>query len=293
MASGGGLWMSNVKIHRNMVTVNGIDLFYLDTQTPGDVIVCLHGRWGRAETWVDFMHHYGEQYRVIAPDQRGHGLSGKPVSKYTADEMASDIIALLNHLDLDSIILVGHSMGAYIAGYLCAAYPHRVKALALLDKSAAGPEKGSPLPVEKIAPVDPISKDWPLPFSSLTEARACIKNAMESELSYQYFMNSLTERSDGYHMMYSAQAMAANIAYYENWFDRLPQIKCPVLLIKAGGQENVTTEDFCRMQSLLPDCLAFEMSDPDHNVHLGNPQEFYGYFDQFLRKILNRESIRP
>ncbi|CAG0935307.1 Non-heme chloroperoxidase [Thermoflexales bacterium] len=278
--------MSSVKIHRNLVTVNGIDLFYLDTRTPGDTIVCLHGRWGRGETWVDLMHHYGEKYRIIAPDQRGHGLSGRPVSKYTADEMAADIIALLNHLDLESIILVGHSMGAYIAGYLTTNYPGRVKALALLDKSAAGPAQGSTLPVEEIAPIDPISKDWPLPFSSLTEARACIRNAMESELSYQYFMNSLIEELDGYHMMYSAQAMAANIAYYQDWFERLPQIKCPVLLIKASGQEAVPDVDFNRMQSLLTDCMALEMSDPDHNVHLANPQEFYGYFDQFLSKVV-------
>lgn len=278
--------MSSVKIHRNLVTVNGIDLFYLDTRTPGDTIVCLHGRWGRGETWVDLMRYYGEKYRIIAPDQRGHGLSGKPVSKYTAEEMAADIIALLNYLDLESIILVGHSMGAYIAGYLTTNYPGRVKALALLDKSAAGPAQGSTLPVEEIAPIDPISKDWPLPFSSLTEARACIRNAMESELSYQYFMNSLIEKLDGYHMLYSAQAMAANIAYYQDWFELLPQIKCPVLLIKASGQEAVPDVDFNRMQSLLTDCMALEMSDPDHNVHLANPQEFYGYFDQFLSKAV-------
>ena len=88
--------MSSVRIHRNIVTINGIDIFYLDTKTKGDTIICLHGRWGRGETWIDLMQHYGERYRIIAPDQRGHGLSGKPVSKYTADEMASDIIALFD-----------------------------------------------------------------------------------------------------------------------------------------------------------------------------------------------------
>jgi pimeloyl-ACP methyl ester carboxylesterase len=277
-------FMGNTKIHRNRVTLNGIDIFYLDTKTKGDTIICLHGRWGRGETWIDFMQHYGEKYRVIAPDQRGHGLSGKPVSKYTADEMALDIIALMDHLNIDSIILVGHSMGASVAGHLCAAYPNRVKALALLDKSAAGPEKASELPVEKIPPVDPIIKDWPLPFSSLTEARNYIKNAMESDLACQYFMNSLTEDMDGYHMMFSSQAMAANIAYYKKWFDLLPKIKCPVMLVRAGGHEAVSDADFNRMRSLLSDCMAFEMSHPDHNVYLGNWEEFYRYFDSFLSK---------
>ena len=276
--------MGTMKIHRNTVTLNGMDIFHLDTKTEGDAIICLHGRWGRGETWVDFMQAYGDRYRIIAPDQRGHGLSGKPVSKYTADEMAADIVALMDHLNIDSIILVGHSMGASVAASLCATHPDRAKALALLDKSAAGPEKASALPVTEIPPVDPITKDWPLPFSSLTEARDCIKNAMESDLSRQYFMNSLTEDRDGIHMMFSSQAMAANIAYYQKWFDLLPKIQCPVMLVRAGGHEAVSDDDFNRMRSLLSDCMAFEMSHPDHNVYSGNREEFYRYFDSFLNK---------
>ncbi|WP_211296438.1 alpha/beta fold hydrolase [Paenibacillus donghaensis] len=61
----------SVQIYRNIAKLNNVELFYLDTQTEGPVILCLHGRWGRAETWVDFMKHYGDHYRVIAPDQRG------------------------------------------------------------------------------------------------------------------------------------------------------------------------------------------------------------------------------
>src|SRR5512143_1234939 len=104
--------MNSVRIHRRMTPINGIDLFYLDTMTKGDAILCLHGRWGRGETWVDLMQHYGQRYRTIAPYQGGHGLSGEPISKYTADEMASDVVALLDDLRIDSIILLGHSMGA-------------------------------------------------------------------------------------------------------------------------------------------------------------------------------------
>jgi 2-succinyl-6-hydroxy-2,4-cyclohexadiene-1-carboxylate synthase len=280
-----GIRMSTVKIHRKTMAVNGINLFYMDTETLGEPIVCLHGRWGRAETWVDFMQHYGSKYRVIAPDQRGHGLSSKPVSKYTADEMAADILALMDTLKLEKVILVGHSMGGHIAGYLASVYPERFKALAILDKSAAGPEKQNTAALDDILVVDPVTKDWPLPFSSLKEARDYIKKVMESELSYQYFMNSLIEKEDGYHMMFSVQAMAANIAYYAQWFDLLPAYQCPVLLIRASGEGAVTDQDFDRMRSLIPDCMAFTMSHPDHNVQLANKEEFYGCFDQFLIKV--------
>ncbi|QWU13677.1 2-succinyl-6-hydroxy-2,4-cyclohexadiene-1-carboxylate synthase [Paenibacillus sophorae] len=276
--------MEKTKIHRNIAKLKSIDLFYLDTKTDGPTILCLHGRWGRAETWVDFMEHYGQQYRIIAPDQRGHGLSSKPISKYTAEEMAEDITELLVFLKIDSVILVGHSMGGRVAGYLTALYPKFVKALAILDRSASGPAKSNLPPLDQIPTIDPLTKDWPLPFSSLTEAQDFIRQAMDSNLSYQYFMNSLVETVDGYQMMFSSQAMAAGIAYDVNWFHLLPSIKCPVLLIRAKDNDAVSDEDFVKMQSLIPNCLAHEVSHPDHNVHLANKEEFYGYFDELLKK---------
>lgn len=84
-------------------------------------------------------------------------------------------------------------------------------------------------------------------------------------------------------MMFSSQAMAANIAFDEDWFHLLPSIKCPVLLIRAKGNEAISDEDFTKMQSLIPNCLGHEMSHPNHNVHLGNKEEFYKYFDEFLK----------
>lgn len=277
--------MENVTLHREMVNLKNINIFSRDTRTDGQAILCLHGRWGRGETWIDFMQHYGKQYRVIAPDQRGHGLSGKPVSKYTAEEMADDMVGLLDHYHLKQVIVLGHSMGGHIAGHLAATHPQYVKALAIMDKSANGPDQPSPLSLDQLPIVDPVTKDWPLPFKSLSEAQTFIKNDMESELSYQYFMNSLVETVEGYQMMFSTQAMAANIVYYQNWYALLPKIKCPVMLVRSSNHEAVPEEDYQKMQSLIPNCTAYEMSHPDHNVHLGNKEEFYRYFDEFLRKI--------
>jgi len=275
----------SIPMSRAVARVNGVDIFYCDTGTSGPVILCLHGRWGRGETWIDFMERYGDRYRVLAPDQRGHGLSGKPVAKYTSEEMAADMIALLDSLGIASCIAVGHSMGGSVAGHMAALYPGRVDAVAILDKSAAGPAAGNETPLDALIAIDPVTKDWPMPFRSFREAKDFIRKEMGSALSYDYFMNSLVETVDGYVMMFSQQAMAANIAYYRDWFDLLPLIRCPALLIKARGEGAVTREDFSRMRSALRRCVSYEMPNEDHNVHLSDTAEFYGYMDAFLSSL--------
>lgn len=273
-----------VKISRATAKLKDVELLYLDTKTDGPVILCLHGRWGRAEVWADFMQHYGDRYRIIAPDQRGHGLSSKPVSKYTSEEMAADMAQLLDYLGIDSAIVAGHSMGGSIAGYMAALYPKYVRAAAILDKSADGPETRSTLPLSEI-PGDPVSKDWPIPFTTLKEAKAFIKAGSHSELEYEYFMNSIIETPEGYTVMFSQQAMAANAAYSQRWFHLLPEIKCPVLLVRAKGGGAVPDEAYAKMQSLLPGCIAHETTSSDHNVFLSNKEEFYRYFDELLEKL--------
>lgn len=285
-----GVNMERIKIYRNIAKLMNMEMFYFDTKTEGPVILCLHGLWGRAETWYDFIQHYGKDYRIIAPDQRGHGLSSKPVSKYTGEETAEDIVQLLEYLNIDSVILAGHSMGGRAAGYFTARYQKYVNAVAILDMPASGPAANK-LPLNQMPAVDPFTKDWPLPFSSLKEAMDFIKGATESEIEYQYFMNSLTETVEGYQMMFSAQAMAAFKTYYEDWYYLLPGIKCLTLIIRSGSHQSVSDENYSKMQSQLSNCMAFEMSHPDHNVQLANKEEFYGYFDKFLNKLYPKSQI--
>ncbi len=275
--------MEQVKIYRNIVKLSHMEMFYFDTKTEGPVILCLHGRWGRAETWYHFIQHYGKQYRIIAPDQRGHGFSSKPASRYTSEEMAEDIIDLIRYLELSSVILVGHSMGANIAATCVALHPEYFSGLALLDRTAAGPDRISSLPLGDLPPCDSVTKDWPLPFDSLTQAMSFLRQYTNSEFSYQYFMNSLIETPEGCQMMFSPQAMAANEEYYVGWFDLLPSFACPVLLVSAQGYAAYPTEEiFRKMQSLIPNCIAHVMTHKDHNVHLADKEEFYRYFDELL-----------
>jgi pimeloyl-ACP methyl ester carboxylesterase len=88
--------------------------------------------------WASQIAEIGKSYRVIAPDLRGHGDSPAPAGVYTMDEMADDIIELLDQLQIKEPVVVGGlSMGGYVALSLVLRHPERFCGLILIDSRAA------------------------------------------------------------------------------------------------------------------------------------------------------------
>ena len=114
-------------------------LLAYDDYGPGPVVVLLHGfplnrtMWSAQETSV------GSIYRVIAPDLRGHGESAAPEGVYTMDEMADDVIELLDALQTPRAGGPGRPVDGGLRRALgrWSAYPERFRALMLMDTRAA------------------------------------------------------------------------------------------------------------------------------------------------------------
>src|SRR3954471_24517386 len=116
------------------VDANGIKLHYLDYGTEGrPPMVCLHGGAVNAH-WFDFVAGaFTADYHVRALDQRGHGDSAHAnPPQYGYDRYASDLEEAMRKLDLDDVVLVGHSMGGLVSLVHEAMNPGRVKALVVV-----------------------------------------------------------------------------------------------------------------------------------------------------------------
>lgn len=277
--------MEESKIKRAMIKVNGLNLFCRETGSHKQTILCLHGKWGRGETWTDFMFRYRDRYRIVAPDQRGHGLSDKPVARYAADNFASDAYDLIRQLGCGPVIAVGHSLGGRNAAYLAALHPKEVVALAILDQQAEDPGGLSDLPPSKVPPVDKLTADWPTPYSSYEEAVRDLSGRFPRETNVRYFLDSLVETVEGYDFLFSRYAMSAIDVYRQEWYHILSQIQCPVLFVRAQESWCLSSEEADKMRGLIKNCTFFEVSDSDHMVYADNPDEFYLQFDEFLEKI--------
>ena len=116
--------------------VNHIKMYYED-HGKGLPLVLLHGYPLDHTIWDTVVSRLQSQARVITPDLRGHGRSDAPQGPYTMHLMASDVAALLNQLEIQQVVLVGHSMGGYISLAFAQAYPDRLLGLGMVASQAA------------------------------------------------------------------------------------------------------------------------------------------------------------
>ncbi len=121
----------------HFVTVNDIRLHYIEYAGKGPTILLLHGLTANAHVFAGLIAAgLAEDYHIISLDMRGRGESARPAYRYTVEDHAADIIALLDHLNIDKIILCGHSFGGLLSLFLANTQASRVEKIIVLDAAA-------------------------------------------------------------------------------------------------------------------------------------------------------------
>ena len=125
----------------------GPTLSYQEWGRPeGAVVLMLHGLTSTGSTWRHVAAALGEDFRVIAPDARGHGGSAW-TRDYSVDAMVEDVVGFCEQVGILGAIVIGHSMGAVTAYALAARRPDLIRQLVL----------------EEMPPPDPADPPRPLP----------------------------------------------------------------------------------------------------------------------------------
>ncbi|MCP3136823.1 alpha/beta fold hydrolase [Pyxidicoccus xibeiensis] len=121
---------------RSVTLSTGVTLRYVEQGFKhGPAVVFLHGYTDSHRTWDLDLPIFPRNFHVYALDQRGHGDSSKPACCYTQQDFAADVVAFLDAVGEPRAILVGHSMGSFIAQQVALDSPSRVKALVLVGSA--------------------------------------------------------------------------------------------------------------------------------------------------------------
>lgn len=102
--------------------------------------LAIHGITSTSRTWLATARALGERAALIAVDLRGRGASAKLPPPFGLDAHARDMAAVLHRLGLERAVVVGHSLGAYVAARLATTHPGRVRSLVLVDGGLTIPE---------------------------------------------------------------------------------------------------------------------------------------------------------
>jgi pimeloyl-ACP methyl ester carboxylesterase len=138
-------------MQRRQITIGQKRLGYLTAESPGPGtprqplrnLVLLHAFPLNAAMWQPQLDAVPAGWRVIAPDYRGFGDSFPPSPAATMNDLAGDVVDLLDHLEIQETIVAGCSMGGYVAFELLASAPNYVKGLVLIDtRAGADTEEG-------------------------------------------------------------------------------------------------------------------------------------------------------
>jgi pimeloyl-ACP methyl ester carboxylesterase len=237
------------------VKVNQIELRIREYEHKGEAIVFLHFSGANLMMWQRIIPYFRDRYRLILVDLRGHGKSDKPETGYHMDEMARDVIGIMQHLGLERTHIVGSSLGAEVGLGLAANYPEKVISLVCdgalsSEYGPYGTWEGSETEFqEHVAQQLERMRNSPDPiFPSVDALVEDRRKVLEKYGLWNNYVEAV-ERYDAYRMDegkytkgFGKQAMANYMEHYFHYRfeDYYRRVKCPLLMLP--GEEDLGNE---------------------------------------------------
>lgn len=268
------------------VTLNGLNVHYLD-EGAGAPAVLLHGFPDTSNLWrfqIPALTQTG--FRVIAPDLRGRGQSGRPegVEAYGLRAVASDIAALMDALGLERAHIVGHDWGAATAWIFAMLYPQRVNHLAVMSVGhPAAQGKPSRTALEQswyrllfdIPEIEPTLQydDWYL-IRTLFEGAKDIDRYIE-DLSQP---GALTAALNWYRANLPANRLVGPAP-------QLPPITAPTMGVWSSGDRYLSEAAMIHSGDIVKGPWRYErIENVDHWIPVGAPEAVNRLLLDFLHK---------
>ena len=275
-------------VHRHVATKDGGELHVLERGT-GRPIVLLHGVTLSTVSWHYQILDLAKDHRVLAVDTRGHGDSKPGDDTWGIEGLATDLVQLLETLDLRDVVLVGHSMGGMAALQLAVDHPdvmaERVAGLVLMSTSAG--------PMSRLVGFKALTRLVTPPARHGLRLAGRIPGGIfpSNDLSYLVFRLGHGHGTDPAHVELNRAMTAATPLHVLAELltgilsfdvrDRLDRVKVPVLVI--GGTRDVLTPAYTAraLAGALPDAELVLLPGAGHMVMLERHEEVTGLIRRF------------
>ncbi len=251
-------------------------LFYKQYGEGKTPLFILHGIFGMLDNWHNIARQLSEHYTVYTIDARNHGQSPHS-DEMGYDVMTEDVIELANDLQIDSFILMGHSMGGKTAMWLANHYPHRVSKLIVVD---IAPKTYKPGHHQYFKAFEEINWSVMTNRKEIDEALS----AYEDNVGVRLFLAKNIDRLETGGFMVKCNVPALKQAY-EEIIGPLTFSKTytgEVLFILGAKSNYLKEEDKPYINTWFPLSQYVYIEGAGHWVHADNPKDFYEALMAFL-----------
>jgi pimeloyl-ACP methyl ester carboxylesterase len=200
-----------------------------EEQGEGFPLLLIHGLAGDHKAWDPQVAAWRERFRVIAPDNRGAGESTQVDEPVTTEDMALDMMALMDSLGIDKAHIIGRSMGGAVAQHIAIRAPERVASLVMCASFAKLDPFGARV-LSNMREVLEITGSW------ATHARHSVRNFVSAE-----FFDANPERVKAIEALIGGERRLPACYIRQNQaclahdtLARLHDIQCPTLVMSGG-----------------------------------------------------------
>ena len=273
---------------------DGIQIQLAAWEGEGQPILCVHGLTANCRCWDVMASSLTPENKIIAIDLRGRGLSDKPSAGYSLQHHIKDILCVLDDLKQERIVLMGHSLGAFISLAFAANFPERTEKIVLMDGGAQLTQDQWDKVTLAIKPsLDRLGQV----FHSFEAYVANMKlapflqpwsRALEDYFRYESeaVEGGVRSRINPAHILEESQNIRQEepAQYYS-------KVTCPVLILRAtdgifSNDDIVLPESAVdRMVSDIPEALRVDIQGTNHFSILLQPNEMR---DQAIREFLEK-----
>jgi non-heme chloroperoxidase len=230
----------------------------------GEPLLLLHGYGDSGRSFEPIVPFLPRGWRLLAPDQRGHGDSERPPAGYAIADLAADAAALLDAAGVaGAATVVGHSMGSLVAQQLALDHPERVARLVLVGATPRiGADAVRELEREVRELADPVPEDFVRAFQ-LSTLRQPVPDAFLAQIVAE--SRKLPARL--------WRALLEGFARFDVCA-RLGEIACPTLVVWGAHDAYFGRAEQERLLAGIPGAVLEVYEDAGHDPHWEEPERF-------------------
>lgn len=262
-----------------------------------ETIVLVHGLDSAGVTFDTVVEKLSLRYQVVIYDQRGHGKSLMRGHDYSTRTMAIDLKALLDHLKIQTVHLLGHSLGARTVARFAELFPQRVKTVMIEDMEMIRRSKASP---EKFQEIHQFADALDQSFKSknftsreeLIEALRPIYGREAESLTYR----RAKQNPDGSMTLLFNPGVSFRYGYQANLEDlgtALASSKKPILFIRSDPAEGsaMSPEGVQAIEQDIPAAKVTLVQGAGHTIHRSHIDEFIKIVTDFIEASQNIKKL--